>query len=323
MNTASAPASPVALSIVIPFYDEEGSLAELHRRLTALLERENRPYEIVFVDDGSRDRSNALVREIRIADRRVRLITFRRNQGKSAALDVGFRAAVGEYIVTMDADLQDDPAEIPNLLAQLDNGYDLVSGWKQVRHDPLSKRLPSRIFNFVTGWLTGIRLHDFNCGLKAYRAEVVREIAVYGERHRFLPVLAHLAGFRVGEIAVQHHPRQFGKTKFGAYRFLAGFMDLLTLLFRMKFFAKPMHLFGSLGMLSLAAGTAVLFYLGIGWFQGIWIGNRPLLMAGILGVIAGVQLITLGLLGEMIAERSGGRDYPICDGSDLTPRSRD
>ncbi|MBM3326324.1 MAG: glycosyltransferase family 2 protein [Calditrichaeota bacterium] len=311
---------PVYISVVIPFYNEEGSLRELHHRLTDILGAMQVEYELLFIDDGSRDESNLIMREIRAGDLRVRLVTFRCNQGKSAALAVGFKTASGEYVITMDADLQDDPAEIPNLLAKLNTGYDLVSGWKKVRYDPLSKRLPSKLFNWTTGALSGISLHDFNCGLKIYRNEVVKEIRVYGERHRFLPVLAHYQGFRVGELAVQHHPRRFGKTKFGMYRFAAGFFDLITLLFRMKFVSKPLHLFGSLGSISFLIGLAILIYLTVGWFQGNWIGNRPLFMVGILGIIAGVQVFTLGLLGEMIAERNSDKDYPIRADSDIESR---
>ncbi len=309
----------MTISVVIPFYNEEGSLKELYAQLTEALGGMAVEYELIFVDDGSRDSSNALVCELRREDPRVRLITFRRNQGKSAALSIGFQASRGEYVVTMDADLQDDPHEIPHLLSKLQEGYDLVSGWKKRRHDPLTKTVPSRIFNAVTGVMSGIRLHDFNCGLKIYRREVVKELSVYGERHRFLPVLAHTQGFRVAEVAVQHHARRFGRTKFGAYRYIAGFFDLITLLFRMKFLTKPLHLFGSLGMLCLLMGAGVLVYLTIGWFQGVWIGNRPLFFLGVLGVIAGVQLFTLGLLAEMIVERTHRENLPLREDSDYQP----
>lgn len=308
------------ISVVIPFYDEEGSLLQLYDQLTHVLGEMGGSYEILFIDDGSTDQSNRIILDLRERDNRVRLISFRRNQGKSAALSVGFQSACGRFVVTMDADLQDDPAEIPALATKLEGGFDLVSGWKEVRHDPLSKRLPSRIFNSVTSILSGISLHDFNCGLKIYRREVARELKVYGERHRFLPVLAHMHGFRVGEIPVKHHPRKFGRTKFGAYRFLAGFFDLITLLFRMKFLSKPLHFFGSVGMLSLIVGLAIIAYLSIGWFYGRWIGNRPLLLIGVLAVITGVQLFTLGLLGEMIAETREQEQPPIREDSDLEPR---
>lgn len=311
------------ITVIIPLLNEEGSLQELYDRLTRVLGERGKGYELIFIDDGSRDRSNAILDSIRKSDSRVRLITFRRNQGKAPALSVGFNAARGDYVVTMDADLQDDPDEIPNLVAKLEEGYDLVSGWKKKRHDPLSKTFPSKIFNGVTGLMSGIKLHDFNCGLKIYRNEVVKELPVYGERHRFLPVLAHMQGFRVGEIPVLHHARQFGKTKYGIYRYIAGFFDLITLLFRMKFLTKPLHLFGFLGMISIMMGAVVLGYLTIGWFQGVWIGNRPLFLFGVLGIIAGVQLFTLGLLAEMIVERTHRESFPIRDDSDLEAKSLD
>lgn len=305
------------ISVVIPFLNEEGSLEELYRRLTTVLQTDGYNYELIFIDDGSRDNSNSIIQKCREHDAHVRLITFRRNQGKSAALDIGFAQARGGMVVTMDADLQDDPNEIPQLTAKLREGFDLVSGWKQVRHDPITKTLPSKVFNKVTGILSGIRLHDFNCGLKIYRREVTQELRVYGERHRFLPVLAHMQGFRVGEVPVQHHARAFGKTKFGAYRFLAGFFDLITLLFRMKFVTKPLHFFGSLGSLCFLAGIGIILYLSVGWFQGRWIGNRPILLIGVLGVLTGVQLFTLGLLGEMIAEKSIRGNPPLRPDSDI------
>ncbi len=308
--------SAIDLTVVIPFLNEEESLGELHHRLAAVLAESELSFELLFIDDGSSDSSYSIVQNLRQQDAHVRLISFRRNQGKSAALEVGFSQARGKMVVTMDADLQDDPAEIPHLIAKLDEGFDLVSGWKQVRHDPITKTLPSKIFNRVTGMLSGIRLHDFNCGLKIYRREVTQELNVYGERHRFMPVLAHMQGFRVGELPVKHHPRLYGKTKFGAYRFLAGFFDLITLLFRMKFVTKPLHFFGSLGSLSLLGGLGIITYLSYGWFQGRWIGNRPILLIGVLGVVTGVQLFTLGLLGEMIAEKSTRSHPPLRPDSD-------
>ena len=308
----------IVISVIIPFYNEEESLPELHRRLTEVLTGMAGDYELIYIDDGSTDGSNAEVKKLRAAGSHVRLITFRRNQGKSVALAVGFRAARGRFLVTIDADLQDEPKEIPRLFAKMEEGYDLVSGWKKVRHDPLTKTIPSRLFNAVTALLSGIPLHDFNCGLKIYHREVVEEIELFGERHRFTPVLAHSQGFRVGELAVEHHPRKFGRTKFGPYRFVAGFFDLITLLFRMKFLTKPLHLFGGLGLLSFLLGFGILAYLAVGWFQGKWIGNRPILMVGVLGVVTGLQLFTMGLLGEMIAEgRARNVQPPIREDSDI------
>ncbi len=307
----------IDISVVIPFLNEEGSLDELYEQLIEVLRSGGFSYELLFIDDGSTDLSNGIVRKIRRENENVKLFAFRINQGKSAALEVGFQAAQGKYVVTMDADLQDDPREIPKLIEKLESGFDLVSGWKKIRHDPFTKTLPSKVFNGFISRLSGIKLHDFNCGLKIYRNEVVKNLSVYGERHRFLPVLAHMLGFRVSELAVLHHPRKHGKTKFGAYRYLAGFLDTITLVFRMRFLTKPMHLFGSLGMASLFSGLAIVLYLMIGWFQGIWIGNRPLFMIGILGIIAGVQLLTLGLLAEMIVEKSKRSNIKITMDTDL------
>jgi len=309
------------LTVVIPYYNEEGSLEELHRQLTEVLAKTQWSYELLFIDDGSTDNSNKIVCQLRERDNNIRLITFRRNQGKSAALSAGFKSSVGAMVVTMDADLQDDPAEIPHLVEQLSKGYDLVSGWKKIRHDPISKTLPSKLFNKVTSVLSGVKLHDFNCGLKIYQSEVVKEIDVYGERHRYLPVIAHFHGFKVGELIVHHHPRKFGQTKFGMYRYIAGFFDLITLLFRMKFLTKPLHFFGSVGLVSFLSGLGILTYLSIGWFFGKWIGNRPILLIGVLGVITGVQLFTLGLLAEMITGSSARGAHPLRDDSDIEPRS--
>jgi glycosyltransferase involved in cell wall biosynthesis len=241
--------------------------------------------------------------------RHVRIVRFRRNYGKSAALSVGFEKARGKTVITMDGDLQDDPAEIPNLLKKLAEGYDLVSGWKKVRRDPLSKTIPSRFFNFVTGFLTGIKIHDFNCGLKAYRREVVKSVKIYGELHRYVPVLAHWEGFKIGEIVVQHRPRKFGKTKFGLTRFWRGFLDLLTVLFTTRYFRKPMHLFGFWGLTSTVAGVVIVGYLVVLWFLGeTSLTNRPLFLGGIMLIIVGIQFISIGLLGEMISKTKQADD---------------
>ena len=235
--------SDIELTIIIPVYNEEQSLRELYESLKSALNRMGR-HEILFVDDGSTDGSMRVIHSFRSKDRRVKAIRFRRNYGKSAALSVGFQHARGDIIVTMDGDLQDDPFEIPNLVNEIKKGYDLVSGWKKKRFDPITKTIPSRFFNFVTSLMTGIRLHDFNCGLKAYRREVVKEMKIYGELHRYIPVLAHYQGFKVGEIPVQHHPRKYGKTKFGVGRFWKGFLDFLSSLFTTRYMRRPLHLFG-------------------------------------------------------------------------------
>jgi glycosyltransferase involved in cell wall biosynthesis len=299
----------VAISVVVPLYNEAESLPELHEKLREVLAAFE-SYEIIFVDDGSDDLSLTVLEDLRKKDPHVRIISFRRNYGKSAALRVGFDHAQGRYIITLDADLQDDPYEIPNLLAKLEEGYDLISGWKKKRYDPLSKTIPSKFFNFVTGRLSGLKIHDFNCGLKAYRREVTEKIPVYGELHRFLPALAHWDGFRVSEIPVRHHPRKYGHTKFGVSRFISGTLDLVTILFLARYIKKPMHLFGVAGMLVTLIGFAILAYLTWGWIHGIWIGNRPLFFLGILLVVFGVQSFSLGLIGEQLARfQQDRRDY--------------
>ncbi len=288
------------LTIVIPFLNEQDSLEELVERIYQNVLPLNMSFEILFVDDGSTDDSLNRLMKKKKEHPEIKIIRLRKNFGKSIALSEGFKRAQGRVVITMDADLQDDPAEIPNLLKKLDEGYDLVSGWKKKRHDPITKTVPSKLFNFTTRFLTGIKIHDFNCGLKAYRNEVIKAIPVYGELHRYLPVLAHWQGFNVGEIAVQHHPRQFGKTKFGAKRFFSGFFDLLSVLFITRYRQKPMHLFGMFGLINIFLGFVILLYLTILWFQGIGIGRRPLLFLGILLMIVGVQSFSLGLIGDMM-----------------------
>ncbi len=288
------------LSIVIPLYNEEESLEELTEQILAAVSDLNLQFEICFINDGSSDNSEQVLKSLKEKYSAVRILSFRKNYGKSAALSEGFKMAKGEIVITMDADLQDDPAEIPNLINKINSGYDLVSGWKKKRFDPLGKTIPSKLFNKATALLTGIKIHDFNCGLKAYRRDVIKEIPVYGELHRYLPVLAHWRGFKVGEIVVQHHPRKFGVTKFGLERFLHGFLDLLTVLFITRYRQKPLHLFGLLGIVSFFLGFAISLYLTVLWFQGHGIGNRPLLFLGILLIIVGMQSFSIGLIGEMI-----------------------
>ena len=296
------------VSIIIPLLNEEESLGELYSKISEVADKNTLSYEICFVDDGSTDKSLDVLKELRQDNKNIKILSFRKNYGKSAALSEGFKLAQGEYIITMDADLQDDPAEIPNLITKLNEGFDMVSGWKKKRNDPLSKTIPSKFFNYTTSLLTGIKIHDFNCGLKAYRREVIKEIPVYGELHRYLPVLAHWRGFRVGEIIVQHHPRKYGVTKFGWRRLFHGFFDLLTVLFITRYRQKPLHLFGSVGLVSITTGFAILIYLSILWLQGYGIGDRPLLILGILLVIVGMQSFSLGLIGEMI---TNSRDEEI------------
>ena len=296
------------VSMVIPLLDEEDSLVELTERIVSQLEQLQKSYEILFIDDGSKDKSFEVILGLKETYSAIRIIQFRKNFGKSAALSEGFKRAMGEIVITMDADLQDDPAEIPHLIAEIEDGYDLVSGWKKERHDPIGKTVPSKLFNATTRKLTGIKIHDFNCGLKAYRKEVIKAIPVYGELHRYLPVLAHWQGFKVGEIVVQHHARKFGVSKFGLRRFFSGFFDLMTVLFITRYRQKPLHLFGLFGLIVGATGFAILAYLSVLWLQGQGIGHRPLLFLGVLLVIVGGQSFTLGLIGEMITNT---RDHTI------------
>jgi len=288
------------LSIVIPLYNEQESLEELTTRIGKNIQPLNLHYEIIFVDDGSSDASLNVLKNLKQKSAQIKILSFRKNYGKSAALSEGFKVASGKIVITMDADLQDDPAEIPNLISKINSGYDMVSGWKKKRHDPLQKTIPSKFFNFTTARLTGIKIHDFNCGLKAYRREVIKEIPVYGELHRYLPVLAHRRGYSVGEIIVQHHPRKHGTTKYGLRRFFDGFFDLLTVLFLTRYKQKPLHLFGLFGLISFFFGFLISAYLTILWFEGHGIGNRPLLFLGILLIIVGMQSFSIGLIGEMI-----------------------
>lgn len=295
------------LSIVVPFYNEEDSLQELVERIYENVLPLNLKFELLFIDDGSTDDSFNRLLKSKEKHPEIKIIRFRKNFGKSTALSEGFDRAQGRIVITMDADLQDDPAEIPNLLKKLDEGFDLVSGWKKKRHDPITKTIPSKLFNFTTRLLTGIKIHDFNCGLKAYRNEVIKAIPIYGELHRYLPVLAHWQGFRVGEIPVKHHPRKFGHTKFGARRFLSGFFDLISVLFITRYRHKPMHLFGLFGLINMFVGAVILLVLAIQWFQGEPLSRRPLLFLGILLVIVGVQSFSLGLIGDMLTSSKDTR----------------
>ncbi len=287
-------------SIVVPLYNERESLRELTDRIRQALT--GHTYEILFVDDGSTDGSWEEIETLAREDAHVKGIRFRRNYGKSHALQHGFAAATGTYVATMDADLQDDPAELPGMFAQLDAGYDLISGWKKVRHDPISKTIPSKFFNGVTSRLSGIALHDFNCGLKVYKREVVESIELYGEMHRYIPLLAKWEGFgRIGEQVVKHHPRKYGTTKFGLSRFINGFLDLATLLFINKYLGRPMHFFGAWGLVSLLVGGGITLYLAfMRIFHDVYLSNRPLLLFGILLLLLGVQLFSIGFLGELV-----------------------
>ena len=305
--------SSVKISIVVPLFNEEESLVELHQQLSKAVCSLEKPIEFLFIDDGSTDNSMQVLNELHNKDPQVRVVQFRRNYGKSAALALGFKEARGEFIVTLDADLQDEPYEIPNLVKKLEEGFDLVSGWKKIRKDPFIKKNTSKLFNFVTRKMTGLGIHDMNCGLKAYRREVTETVNVYGQLHRFLPVLAQWQGFKVGEVAVKHNPRKYGKTKFGASRFIAGFFDLVTVLFITRYTKRPLHLFGLIGVVSFIIGVGISSYLALErLLLGKYLSDRPLLFLGILAIIVGVQFVSIGLLGEMITEsRKDNTDYSI------------
>ncbi len=303
--TCSAPA--LATSVVVPMYNESSSIQELYEQLVpALTSAGCEPFELILVDDGSRDDSFARARELAERDPRVVCVRLRGNFGKAAALSAGFELARGRIIFTLDADLQDDPAEIPRFLAKLEEGYDLISGWKRVRYDPWHKVLPSRVFNYIVRKVTGLALHDVNCGFKAYRCEVIREIDVYGELHRFIPVLAHWRRFRVGEIEVGHRARKYGHSKYGVSRFFRGLMDLMTVTFLLRYSKKPSHFFGKLGVIFFGAGFVICAYLSFLWLMTALgymhekIGDRPLLSLGVLLLVMGVQFFATGLIAELV-----------------------
>lgn len=300
------------ISVVIPLYNEEASLQELHDWIERVMANYGFTYEILFVDDGSNDGSWAVIEGLAAENARVHGVSFRRNYGKAAALNVGFQYATGAVVITMDADLQDNPEEIPDLYRMIrEEGYDLVSGWKKIRHDPLSKTIPTKLFNGVTRTVSGIRLHDFNCGLKAYSLAVVKSIEVYGEMHRYIPVLAKRAGFRrIGEKVVVHSQRKYGRTKYGPGRFFKGFLDLLTVSFMTRFGRRPMHLFGLLGTVLFFIGFVIAVYLAYAKFFLLEyrMTERPLFFFGLLAMILGTQLFIAGFLGELISRNAPDRD---------------
>ncbi len=288
------------ISVVIPVFDERDSLEELAAELLPVMESLGPPYEVIFVDDGSRDGGDAVMADLARRHEHVRVVCLRSNFGKGAALTAGFREARGDVVITIDADLQDDPAEIPRLLEALDEGADLVSGWKQKRNDPMNKTVPSRIFNGVARKASGVELHDLNCGFKAYRADVVRALAIPGEMYRFIPVIAASEGFRVAEVPVNHRARRHGKSKYGFERYVRGLLDLITISFVGRYRHRPMHFFGGFGLLLFLAGVAISIYLTIVKILGEAIGGRPLLILGVLLIVVGIQLFTIGLVSELI-----------------------
>ena len=293
----------IDLSIVIPTYNEQGSVSELISSIIKESEKNNfGNFEIIFVDDGSTDNTRRNIeknlKKVKIFSK---IISFRSNQGKSVALNEGFINARGEIVVTMDADLQDNPKEIKKFISKINEGFDLVSGWKYVRNDPLSKTLPSKIFNYITSKASGIKLHDFNCGFKAYTKDLVKELHLYGEHHRYIPIISHNLGYKITEIKVDHRSRKYDKSKFGIERYLRGFFDLFTVLFLKNYKSRPLHLFGSIGLAFIILGFLIELYLVFKWFMGFEIGSRPLFFLGILLLIVGIQSFFFGLIGEMIA----------------------
>jgi glycosyltransferase involved in cell wall biosynthesis len=324
MKTAPdiAPGSRPSISVVVPLFNERAALDELYDRLSVVLGGLTPTYEIIFVDDGSTDGSLNRLKEFRAANRSVRYIRFRRNFGKSAALAAGFRAARYRIIVTIDADLQDIPEQLPLLLNKLNEGYDLVCGWRHSRRDKLTKRIASKIYNVVTGMLTGVRLHDLNCGFKCIRREVLDEVMVYGERHRFIPVLASYRGFLLGEVKIDHAPRAHGSSRYGIERVLGGMFSLLTIILMTRYTNKPLHFFGFLGSLLFSIGFVIdLYLICLRVFKREWLSNRPILIIGTLLIIVGVQLVLFGLLAEMIAfsyRREGDYSIVETDGEEET-----
>jgi glycosyltransferase involved in cell wall biosynthesis len=300
------------ISVVIPLFNEDESLPELSAWIERVMQEHNFSYEVIFIDDGSTDSSWNVVENIHSKNSCFKGIRFRRNYGKSAALNVGFTAAKGDVVITMDADLQDSPDEIPDLVKRIrEEGFDLISGWKQKRYDPITKTLPTKLFNWAARKMSGIYLHDFNCGLKAYRSDVIKNIEVYGEMHRYIPVLAKWAGFKkIGEKVVQHRARKYGTTKFGWERFINGFLDLLSITFVSRFGKKPMHLFGFLGTISFMMGFFIALYLTYAkiFHQAYRMTDRPIFYLGLLMMIMGTQLFLAGFLGELISRNAGDRN---------------
>lgn len=297
-----------AISIVVPIYNEEGSIAPLYAELCDVLKPLGRPFEIIFIDDGSTDGTLGILKALPDTT----ILSFSRNWGKSKALERGFEEARGAFIITLDGDLQDDPKEIPRFIAALESGSDLVVGWKQVRHDTFERRFFSKVANGTARFLAGSGVHDMNCGFKAYRAAVAKELSLYGDMHRYIPAIVSLSGYTVTEIPVNHRPRRFGKSKYGPGRLLSGLFDLMTLLFMRRFLDRPMHFFGFLGSVLGVVGAGALAYLTcLKLFTGAAIGSRPLLLFGVLFVVVGFQFLSLGLLGELLIRQSSAPPVPL------------
>ncbi len=304
-----------SVSFVVPFLDEKNSLEELHRRICEAMSEQELPWELLFVDDGSTDGGTELVAELARREMNVVLIRFTRNFGKAAALAAGFSSAKGDAIITMDADLQDDPREIPRFIDELEAGSDVVSGWKETRHDPIGKTLPSRFFNMMTSRLFDIDLHDINCGFKAYSHRAAKHLNLYGELHRFTPALLHASGYKVTEIPVLHHARQHGVSKYGSKRMIKGFLDLATVKLVTRYQSRPLHFFAMLGLPLMLLGGLMISYLSVLWLLGLGpIGDRPLLLIGILFVVTGTQVVGVGLVAELIqASNLRERDKYVID----------
>ena len=287
--------------VVIPVFNEMENIPILVERLKRILEGNGSDWEILFVDDGSTDNTFQILDEVADKNESISIIKLKRNFGKSVALNTAFRYATGDIIITMDGDLQDDPEEIPKFIEKIEEGYDLVVGWKYPRNDPITKKIPSKLFNRLTRMLMGVDIHDFNCGYKAFKSKTLEDICLYGEMHRYIPVLIAWQGFRIAEIKVKHHPRKYGKSKYGASRIIKGFLDLITVKFLTGYATRPLHVFGLPGILSLLAGFCIGLYLaGLKYWKGMGIGDRPLLLLSVLLILLGLQFISIGLLGEMI-----------------------
>lgn len=319
------------VSFVIPTFDEQESLGRLHAEITRVCREHSIVPQIVIVDDGSTDDSWPVIEQLVMADPQIEAIRFRRNFGKAAALEAGIKTCFGEIVITMDADLQDDPSEIPRFLDKIDEGFDVVSGWKRVRHDPWHKILPSRVFNALVSHLTGVRLHDHNCGFKAYRREIFKGIPLYGERHRFVPVLAAARGWKVGEIEVLHHPRRFGRSKYGISRLIKGFLDLLTIHLLTGFSGRPQHLIGTAGMLCFGAGGIGIMYLSVMWvvsrlsasIEVLHLHQTAIFYYCIFAVLLGSQFLLAGLLAELIVSRTRDPLEPYCIAERLPAQDRE
>jgi dolichol-phosphate mannosyltransferase len=320
------------ISTVIPVLNEEESLEQLHAELDAVAQAGDFKLDMIFVDDGSTDNSWSVIQKLAAEDPRVHGIRFRRNFGKAAALNAGFNAVQGDLVMTLDADLQDDPKEIPRFIEKLAEGYDVVSGWKKVRHDPWHKVYPSRVFNWLVSRMTGVELHDHNCGMKCYRREVLGEVRLYGEMHRFVPVLAASRGFRIGELVIDHRARKFGSSKYGVHRFLKGFLDLLTVVFLTGFGQRPQHLLGTIGLGSFVVGALGMTYLAVIWvvsrllesMEDVSVSDRALLYYSVAALLLGGQLISMGFLAELITAYTG-RDadtYSVLEQTGEVPDDR-